>query len=200
MLKSYLGLFVMTILCLTLFGCTSDKANILLLDGNLNFLKGQKLINVEYNYDNLMVAGMKEDSYLEKVATRKNSDEPGRGDRWIEQWFADRKERFQPKFEESLNEYLFGKAIFRSDLQDTKYSLVLKTIFIEPGTYGSNKNTKIDADCQFVETDNPQNVLATILIDDSHKRGLFDYTVGFRIQLSYELAGQKLASFIIQYF
>lgn len=201
MSKSYLHIFFIAILFLTFFGC--GKTYLILTDGNLNFLKGQNSINVEYQYDNLMVGEMTEEAYINEKVEDKNADEPGKGDKWVKQWFADREERFQPKFEELLNDNIEGKAVFGSGLVDTKYTLIFKTTSIEPGYnfFISRKDADIDGVALFVETDNPQNVLAAFSIKNCPGGGAsgFDFDVAYRVQEAYALAGKRLASHIINY-
>ncbi len=198
MSKSYLHLFAATLLFFTFFGCGTQP--LVLTEGNLNFLKGQKSINVEYQYDNLMVGEMTEEAYLKRKVGEKNSDEPGTGDKWVKRWFDDREEIFQPKFEKSLNEKLETKAIFGSGLQDTEYTLVLKTTFIEPGwnIFISNQPANIQGIILFVETDNPQNVIAVLPIDNCEEKS-GSYAVASRISYAYACAGIRLAVTIINY-
>jgi len=200
MLKSYLHKIAVAILFLSFFGC---GPGIVLTDGNLNFLRGEKLFNVEYQYDNLMVGKITEDAYLKKKVSEKNAEEPGAGDEWVKKWFDDRELIFQPKFEKLLNKYLESKAKFQSDLKDTKYTLVLKTTLIEVGWSAviSAKDAHINIVALFVKTDDPQNVLAAIQLDECKGGGGsgLDFAVSDRVQEAYALAGEKIAKFILDY-
>jgi len=190
----------MILLFLTFLGCGTQP--LVLTEGNLEFLKGQKLINVEYQYDNLMVGEMTEEDYLNREVEEKNSSEPGAGDEWVKKWYGDREGKFQPKFEELLNENLEGKAIFSPRRKGTKYTLVLKTSFIEPGWKGFGSMmgpAEIKGVALFVETDNPQIVLAVLPIDDCEVDGSISYAVGTRVSYAYGLAGERLAVTIINY-
>jgi hypothetical protein len=68
----------MILLFFTFFGCGVLVNKLVLTDGNLEFLKGQNSINVEYQYDNLMVGEMTEEAYLEWQSEKKISVTQGK--------------------------------------------------------------------------------------------------------------------------
>jgi len=94
-----------------------------------------------------------------------------------------------------------AKAVFGSGLKDTNYTLILKTTFLEPGrnVFVSSRNAKITAVALFVETDNPQNVLLVLRIDNCKGEGSSSFDVGIRISYAYACAGIRLAVTIINY-
>ena len=90
-----------------LMGFASFAQKIKVTSGDLDFLKGQTAINVEYNYDNMGVGKFdKEEDYINQKVEDYNKKEAGRGDKWKESWIGDREERFEPKFEELINKNL----------------------------------------------------------------------------------------------
>src|SRR5215207_9669105 len=129
-------LFVMA----TSFGVSAQR--IKLVEGDLSALKNEQKINTEFTYDNMKVGKYpKEADYIADKTASLNKKEPGRGDTWAKAWVSDRKDRFEPKFNE-----LFEKSSGMSVSKDAKYTLIFKTITTEPG-YNiaiSRKNAEIN--------------------------------------------------------
>lgn len=172
-----------------------------LVSGNLDFLKEQKVLKVEYNYEDMSVGKFdNEEDYIAKKVKEYNDDEPGKGDKWREAWLNDRADRFQPKFEELINKYLeTSKVIVSAGSEDAKYTMILKTTFTEPGfNVGvARKPALINADVIFIETSNPDKKLAEIEIIKSTGSGAWgaDFDTGYRIQESYAKCGKELGKY-----
>src|SRR5690606_41159075 len=63
------------------------------------FLKGQKAINLEYDYSEMGVGKYKtEEAYLEEKSAERNKKEAGTGDKWKESWTTSRDRVYHPKF------------------------------------------------------------------------------------------------------
>lgn len=78
----------------------------------------------------------REEDYVNKKVEDYNNKYPGtgRGDQWKEAWIGDREARFEPKFEELLNNYLKPKGIsIAPEHTGAVYTMILKTTFTEPG-------------------------------------------------------------------
>ncbi|RFS24917.1 hypothetical protein DVR12_06935 [Chitinophaga silvatica] len=166
-----------------------------LQSGDLSSLQDQKELNVEFTYDNLNVGKETEEAYVKRRTSELNSKEPGKGDTWAKAWVADRKDRFEPKFDELFNDNGDIKA---GSFPNAKYTLVFHTTFIEPGFNVGvvRKNSYIDADISIVETASKKEV-AKISIDNAPGRMMgFDFDTGMRITESYAVSGKKLAKFI----
>ena len=105
------------------------------ITGDVSVLKGQTVINLQYDYSNMSVGKFKDEKdYVAKRTDDMNKKKPGDGDRWAEAWVNDRISRFQPIFEKSLNERV-GKfnVTCKEDETNAKYTLIIKTTFTEPG-------------------------------------------------------------------
>lgn len=184
---------VLMFLCV---GISGFSQKIKLLEGDLSPLKGESAIKTEFKYDMSVGKFDKEDDYIVKKKSELNEKEPGRGDTWEKSWKSDRQERFEPQFRE-----LFSK---HSDIstvgENSKYTLIFKTIRTEPGfNVGvANKPASIDAEATIVETQNPSKVVAKILITKAPGRDVmgFDYETGARLQEAYAKAGKELGGFI----
>jgi len=99
MKKLNLLFFVLLIACIS----TARAQKINLESGKLDFLKGVTELKVEYNYDAVSVGKYKvEQDYVAQKKADYNEKEPGSGDRWETAWFADRSERYAPRFEEEM--------------------------------------------------------------------------------------------------
>ena len=179
-----------------------NAQKIKLVSGNLDFLKGQKVLKVEYNYEDMYVGKEKEEDYIKIKVIDYNFDEPGKGDKWREAWFNDRTDRFQPKFELLLNKYLKNSGVtIRPENEDAKYTLLLKTTMIEPGFFigsGIRKTTKINTEAIFIKTDNPDKELAKIVITKSPSSAEWarDFDVGYRIMKAYAKCGKELGKYL----
>ena len=177
---------------------------IVLKSGSLDFLKGQKFLNIQYDYSDMAVGKYDHEAdYVNKKVTEYNEKEPGRGDKWKESWVGDRKGLFQPKFEELLNKYLEPKGIFVGpENKDAKYTLILKTTFTEPGfnVYVTKKYASINVEAIFVETANPKKVVATIISKNNPGRtyGTGDFDTGIRIAEAYAKCGKSLGSWLVK--
>lgn len=169
-----------------------------LKSGKLSALKGERKINLVYDYSDMSVG--KFDDEADYIADKKqsyNKKEAGRGDEWEKAWIADRTNRFQPKFEELFNEYAPMKG---GDYPDAKYTMIFKTTRTEPGyNIGiSRKNAEIDGEAWIVETANRDKVIAKISVMKAKGRtfGGYDYDSGTRVQESYALSGKALGKFL----
>lgn len=176
---------------------------ITVLEGSLAPLKGEKILNVEYDWSNAAVGKFKnEEDYITKKVAEYNEKEPGRGDKWREAWNGDKIGRFQPEFEKLFNKYSGKINLYLGNEKEAKYKAIVKTTFIEPGfnIYVTKKPASVDLTITIVETDNPSNVIAKIVSKGNPGRsyGMNDYDTGLRISESYALAGKKLAAFFVK--
>lgn len=173
---------------------------IVVKSGDLDFLKDQKKINIEYDYSNMGVGKFdKEEDYITKKVDELNKKEAGTGDEWKKNWLADRESRFEPKFEELFNANLEKNGLVGGDFDDAPYTLILKTTFTEPGfNVGvARKNAYTDLEAVFVKT-GTTDPIATVTIEKSPGRGGmgYDFDTGFRIQESYAKAGKELGQYL----
>ena len=173
-----------------------------LKSGNVDVLAGQKTINIEYDYSSFGVGKFAtEQEYLDKKAGEYNAKEAGKGDAWKKDWVADRKSSYEPKFEELLNKGLADKGISAgSGKTDAKYTLMVRTTFVEPGFNVGvvRKNAAVDFVIDVVETSNKSGKVAEITMAKvpGGQFGGYDFDTGVRIAESYAKAGKSLAAFL----
>ena len=171
--------------------------------GDLSLLKGQTKLNVEYLYDDMMVGKKTEADYIKEKVEKYNKDETGKGDKWLENWKNDRKDKYQPKFEELINKYLEdAKVNVSSKNTDAKYTLIIYTDFTEPGfNIGvARQPAYINTIVTVVETADKSKEIAKISIEKSPGQDVVgnDYDTGYRIQEAYAKCGKELAKFLMK--
>ncbi|MEQ1554940.1 MAG: hypothetical protein ABL929_12210, partial [Ferruginibacter sp.] len=180
---------ILSFCCIISLNSFAQKIKI--TEGNLDILKSETTINVEFTYDNMAVGKFdKESEYIDKKKGEYNAKEAGRGDRWEKSWVSDRKRNFEPKFID-----LFEKTSGMTIKADSKYTLIFHTTTTEPGynIYVTKKNAEIDATVTIVETANRTKVLAVIDVRNAPGRTFSgdDYASGDRITECYAVAGKK---------
>lgn len=178
---------------------TSFSQKIINISGDLSFLKGEKDINIVYDYSDMGVGDYNdEEDYVNKKVKEYNEKEAGRGDKWKESWYGSRKRVYQPKFEELFNKYSGLEAM--ENKPGAKYTLIVKTVFTEPGwNIGiSSRPAGVSFEYIFVETGSEDKVLAKYsqkMVPGAQAMGM-DYDTSTRISESYAKAGKMLGGFI----
>lgn len=167
-----------------------------IVSGDLNFLKNISKLNIEYDYEGMAVGKFKDgDAYIEKKVKEYNKKDPGSGDLWEDNWRKDRITSYEPNFEKNFNRTFKSKDIniIAESGIDAEYTMILKTTFTEPGfNVGiQSKSSVIDATVYFVETQNPDNIIAELTIKKA--LGNTNYDAEERISAAYAVAGWKLA-------
>jgi len=165
-------------------------------DGDLSFLKDLAELSVVFEYpDDIKVGKMSQEDFIDKKVAEKEEKEAGTGEAWKEAYFADRTDHYEPMFIELFDKYT-GDLYIQQDDPDYKYTMIVKTTFMEPGyNVGiSSKKAAIDLEISFIETANPENVLGTISLKKSP--GTAHYDQGLRVGESYAKAGKELGKYL----
>ncbi|MNU73223.1 hypothetical protein D3C71_627010 [compost metagenome] len=186
------------------FATIANAQKIMLIEGDLAFLKGETELNVVYDFSDLEVGDYpSEKSYKDKRIKELNEKEAGRGDKWSESWERDKEVRFPEKFEELLEKGLAGNKVQAGRNNDNaNYTLIIKTKFIEPGYNVGvmSKAAAVSYEYIFVDKKDETKVLAKLsqrLVPGAQAMGM-DFDTGTRIAESYAKAGKMLAAFIIK--
>ncbi|MCE7071127.1 hypothetical protein LZG74_12480 [Dyadobacter sp. CY327] len=173
-----------------------------LKSGDIAVLSGQKTVNVEYDYSEFGVGKFAtEKEYLDKKSAEYNAKEAGKGDAWKKAWVDDRKNRFEPKFEELFNKGMADKGLQAVQSRpDATYTLIVRTKFVEPGFNVGvmRKNAYVDYEVDLVESANKSAKVAQLNMRNvpGGQFGGFDFDTGVRIAESYAKAGKSLAAFL----
>lgn len=136
-----------------------------LLEGDLKNLKGISEYNITFDYSDMKVHGYEsEEAFLnDKMDKRRN--EKGKAEKFREEWFSDRQNRYEPQFITYFNKR-FAKGEIKL-LKDTalKYTMNVKTVWVYPGYVV--EPAKITAIITVYETVNAKNVLVALEFEKS---------------------------------
>lgn len=169
--------------------------------GKLADLKGQTKFNLKYDFSNFAVGKYPtEQEYVDYKKGEYAKKDPKQAENFEAGWKAAREKYYQPKFEELINKSLGGKATVLPSNTDAKYTLILKTTFIEPGfNVGVMKQAAyINVEYIIVETANPSKVV----YKSSQKKipgsqfGGYDFDASTRIAESYAKAGKMFGALL----
>ncbi|KQS34172.1 hypothetical protein [Dyadobacter sp. Leaf189] len=170
--------------------------------GDVAVLSGQKIVNVKYDYSSFGVGKFAtEQEYLDKKAAEYNAKESGKGDAWKKAWVDDRKNRFEPKFEELFNKGMEDKGLqIVQSRPDAAYTMIVRTKFVEPGFNVGvmRRNAYIDYEIDVVESNNKSGKVAELAMRNVPGAVAFgmDFDTGARLAESYAKAGKSLAAFL----
>lgn len=160
-------------LLLVLFTAVMYSQKIKLKQGSLDFVKGQKEINVEFVYDNmkLLKKNLTNDEYVKEHSAELEEKTKGKGKSWEKSWYASRELIFAPKFLELMNRYFYEDhgIYFGEGLTDANYTLIVETIWIYPGWDAGvmKQHAKVTVLLKFVETGNRDNVLSEVTSENA---------------------------------
>lgn len=175
----------------------ANGQNFKLASGSLAALKDQTEVNVELNFDNvlMMKENITEAQYLEN---RKNDllANPKRGEagwkKWSGEWEKYKKEEYIQYFLKGLNKS-YKKIKFDTG-NAAKYTIVFDTKWVFPGWHAGmiGMSAEINGSVKLVETNNPSNVLAEVQLEKfdkfvKNKEFVMEYG---RIAAAYEAAGK----------
>lgn len=199
-MNNLLKYFLLSLVILVNTNVYSQKIKV--VSGDLDFLKDQKVLNIEYSYENMGVGryDLEEDYVNEKVMDY-NDKEPGKGDEWLKNWMSAKEKIFGPTFKESLNGVLKDAEISIDEDSKAMYTLVLKTTFIEPGFDVGVMSKKANAKYEVIFINNEDNkVVAALNIFAFLEAGGigYDFNTINRIQKVYAKAGNGLGQYLIK--
>jgi len=197
----YLKLFF-AILLFSGFFKYSHAQNVELTSGDASILKGQPTIQVTFNYDKMKIGEFTEELYIKQK--KSEFRKPADADKFIAKWKADFKDSHQPKFIEQFNfntKKLKLQAV--TDDETAKYTMIVNTDLIDPGFSGKGiaRETFINLTVNIVESANPEDILASILVEKVV--GVGETTVEMkdqqaRITNAYGNAGLRLAKLLVR--
>lgn len=179
------------------FVFSANAQKIITEKGKLTDLAGESKFKLEYNYDNFAVGKYPtEQAYIDYKKGEYAKKDAATAEKFEAGWKSAREKYYQPKFEELINKSLGGKATVLPSNTDAKYTLILKTTFIEPGfNVGVMKQPAyINVEYIFVETANPSNVVVKMSQSKipGSQYGGYDFDASTRIAESYAKAGKML--------
>jgi hypothetical protein len=184
-----------SVVMLLMSGAFLNAQKMVVKSGAIDFLKNQKTLLVKYDYSNMAVG--KYDTEAEYIAAKVkegNDAEPGKGDKWKEDWFSKRTSAYEPSFEELFNKGLEKNGLSCSQTAtNAEYSMTIHTTFTDVGYFIgiSSKPSYINAEITFTKIANNE-VAAVITVEKVPGVG--------GIKESYAKLGKSLAAMISKKF
>lgn len=166
-------------------------------EGNFKNLKGITEFNLEFDYTNLKVDKFKtEEEFLEDKM--KKREEKGTDQDFKASWFADRENRYEPKFIESFNKRFEKEEVkVGKELSSAKYTMKIKTTWIYPGYNVGvvRQPAKLNTTIYVFEMNNSDAPILVVDYDKALGNGAmgFDYNSGYRISEAYAKLAKTLA-------
>lgn len=181
----------------------ANAQDIELKSGDITVLADQPTVLISFVYEGMDVAGLTEEYYLKQKRGefRKAAD----ADKFVTKWKSDFKDKFEPKFIEQFNLGMRKLKLKAVKEGDSKYTMIVTTTKIEPGFYASsggiNRDTYVNLTVEIVESENPENILATI--KSEKVVGKSENSVEMkdqqtRIALAYGESASKIAKLIVK--
>lgn len=181
------------------FVATASAQKLKVESGDFSFLKGQTELKVVMDYSKATFYDEKinEEEYIKRrrkeIGDNKGTKE---ADKWTADWEHSKKNTFIDKFLSSINKNMKIKA---SKDADSKYTLIVETIWVYPGWFAvvMNKPSRVTTRLKFVENVNPGNVLLIV----NSRTAIGDNFIGVannndRIAESYAKTGQSIGRMI----
>ncbi|MFZ4522886.1 MAG: hypothetical protein ACOYNC_14350 [Bacteroidales bacterium] len=183
-----------------------------LKSGDLTALKGQKTINISYDYSKMEVGKFKtEEEYVNKGTEERNKKKPGTGDEWAARWNSGKIAKYQPAYEESFNKQAEECGIVGKADPTATYTMIIHTNALEVGVetvvMGSAKSAAVELVVDIAETAAPEKIIATIEMEAKPKSNMrmsvggvpvnkevYDPTL--RVAECYETAGKQIGKMI----
>ncbi len=190
------------IVTLIFISSISNAQRVKILSGNFASLKGITEYNLTFDYSNLKVDRVNEEEFLANKMKKREGN--GKDIAFKKNWFADRENRYEPKFIQSFNKrFKSGKMNVEENLATAKYTMNIKTTWIHPGfNVGIMHNSSLIKTIVTVfETGNPEMMLLSAEYERIGGKGKFagpigflDYNAGYRISEAYAKLAKSLAA------
>jgi hypothetical protein len=168
-------------------------------EGSIKNLKGITEFNLDFDYSNLQIPKAKsEEAYLNEKVEMREKKAKGSGEKFRKEWFADREERFEPKFIESFNKR--GKPQVDKG-SGAKHIMKIHTTKLYPGYNVGivRHNAEINVEVTITEKASGKVLLKGTYKDvQGASFGGMDYDTGYRISECYAKLAKNIAGYIIK--
>tara|TARA_R110000787_G_scaffold13189_4_gene41726 strand:- start:18303 stop:18908 length:606 start_codon:yes stop_codon:yes gene_type:complete len=196
------NLFTLIVLLLstTLLVAQKTKIN----EGKFSNLKGITEYNLVFDYTDVQIPKFKsEEDFLQDKMAKRDEKEPGTGEKFKIDWFDDRHEQYEPKFEVSFNKrFEEGEVKVGKKLSSAAYTMKIHTTSLYSGyNIGiSRKNANINAVISVYKNDAPDQLLLKVSYTKAEGGGAmgYDYDTGYRISECYAKLAKTFAKTIIK--
>jgi len=187
---------ILLLFCTTIMVAQKGKVQ----EGDWKNLKNITTFNLEFDYSDLEIPKYdNEEEFLKDKMQKREDKNPGSGEEFKKSWFADREDRYEPKFIESFNKrWKENEVVVGKDLADAEYTIKIHTTFMYAGYNVGvvRQNSKIDAILTVYKNDAPDTVLFEIKYTKAEGNGAFgnDYNSGYRISEAYAKLAKTFAA------
>lgn len=170
-------------------------------EGDWKDLKGISAYNLVFEYTDLQIPKFdSEDAFLEDKMNKRDDKEEGTGEEFKKNWFADRENRYEPKFIESFNKrFDDGEVKVVKDI-GAEYTMKIHTTMLYPGYNVGvmRQNAKVEATLYVYKTDAPNTIIFAVEYTKIEGKGAmgYDYNSGYRISEGYAKLAKELAKTI----
>lgn len=190
---------VIAIACLLLLSTSAFSQKVKVIEGDFKNLKGINEYNLVFDYSNLSIPKYKsEEEFLEDKMAKRDDKDPEAGEKFKESWFADRENRYEPRFIESFNKRFGDGEVRVGDFPEAPYTMKVHTTLMWAGYNVGvwRENSKIEATVSVYKTDNPNDILFSAeftRVEGGSFTGT-DFNSGDRIAEAYAKLAKKLSS------
>jgi hypothetical protein len=188
-------MLIAVLLCTSLMFSQKVKVT----QGDFKNLKGITAYNLEFDYSNLSIPKYKsEEEFLKDKMAKRDEKDPESGENFKESWFADRENRYEPKFIESFNKRFDDGEIKVGKDIGAEYTMKIHTTMMYAGYNVGvvRQNSKIEATISVYKTGDPNNVIFSAdytKVEGSGAMG-YDFDSGYRISEAYAKLAKEVAA------
>lgn len=178
---------------------TAQKMKV--IKGDFKNLKGISEYKLEFDYNEVKIDKFKTEEEFLEAKMKKRDDEEGSAEEFKKNWFADRENRYEPKFIDSFNKRFDGGEVKADkNLTSAKHIMKVKTTWIYPGFNAGvvRKGAKVNATIYIYDAADPSKELLVVSYDESPGNGAMgaDFNSGYRISESYAKLAKEFAGHI----
>ncbi|MDC6387618.1 hypothetical protein PP182_02925 [Maribacter sp. PR1] len=166
-------------------------------EGDFKNLKGIDTYSLVFDYTDVQIPKFdNEEAFLKDKMDKREEKKAGDGERFKNDWFNDRPDKYHPKFIESFNKRFDDNELSVSE-DAAEYTMKIHTTKIYPGYNVGivRHNAEIDATVIIYETGNENNILFSGSYRDVQGSGAmgYDYNSGYRISECYAKLAKNMA-------
>ncbi|MCG2430622.1 hypothetical protein [Aequorivita xiaoshiensis] len=188
---------IVLILSILLSSTVMFSQKVKVMEGDFKNLKGIAEYNLEFDYTGVQIPKYdSEEAFLKDKMEKRENKEAGAGEEFKKSWFADREEKYEPKFIESFNKRFDGEVRVAKDI-DAEYTMRIHSTMMWAGYNVGivRKNAKLEATVSVYKTNNPSEVLWSAnytKVEGSGAMG-YDFDSGYRISEAYAKLAKEVA-------
>lgn len=178
-------------MCIIVFSAQAQK-----LQGKLDFLKGEKQLNIVFSYEGMTIDGKAEKAYVENQVKDKPETE---AQQWQENWYHKfRTEIYQAEFLKFFNDMLKDRSLEGGNFENAAYTAIVKIEDIDPGNFAGpfSNPSKLRGVVTFVKTGTTETV-ATIPFK-KFGGNAFHAVVENRIGSSFGYLGKVIGGIVVK--